>query len=171
VSCQAKSTPHATGTRAGVRFACWHAPIEALQSGTIVANPRHRRGAAVASSHCVSWRSSSPSPCWVRRDTAERRPRIRSCGQRSRTFRRGSVAARERSGNSECHGLLGARTSASGYSFGSSPSRCRPSEAIAFPKVSAAHRSDSGPRSLAKRGWLFSPDSLPANFSHKIIRP
>jgi hypothetical protein len=36
--------------------------------------------------------------------------------------------------------------------------------------VSEAHRSGSAPRSLARRGWLFSPDSLPANFSHKIIR-
>jgi hypothetical protein len=36
--------------------------------------------------------------------------------------------------------------------------------------VCAAHHSDSAPGSLVKRGWLFSPDSLPANFSHKIIR-
>ena len=55
----------ATGTHAGVRFACWHAPIEALQSGTIGANPRRRRGARVASSRCVGWRSSNPSPCWL----------------------------------------------------------------------------------------------------------
>jgi hypothetical protein len=40
-----------------------------------------------------------------------------------------------------------------GYSSGSFPSRCHPSEAIAFPRVSEAHRSDSGPRSLARLGW------------------
>ncbi len=30
---------------------------------------------------------------------------------------------------------------------------CRPNEAIAFPKVYAAHRSDSVPRSRARRDW------------------
>ncbi len=136
-----------------------------------MANPRRRRGEGVASSRCVGWRSSSPSLCWLRRGTEVRRLHIRSCHRRSRRLHQESVAALERLGNCESHDLRGARPWALGYSFGSSPSRCHPSEAIAFPKVSAAHRSDSGPRSLAKRGWLFSPDSLPANFSHKIIRP
>jgi hypothetical protein len=99
VSCQATRIPHATGTRAGVRFACWHAPIEALQNGTIVANPRRRRGAGGASSRCVGWHSSIRSLCWLRLGIAVRRPRIRSWLQGSRTLRRGSTAARERSGS------------------------------------------------------------------------
>jgi hypothetical protein len=115
-------------------------------------------------------RRSRPSPCWLRRDTAVQRPRIHSCPQRSRTLRQESDAARERSDNCESLGLRDARPSAPGYSSGSFPNRCRPIVARMFPMVCEAHRSDSGPRSLAKRGWLFSPDSLPANFSHKIIR-
>jgi len=165
VNCQAKSKPHAMGTLAAVLSV--YLPSS---NGTIVANPRHRRGAGVASSRCVGWRSSNPSPCWLRLGTAERRPRIRSCLRRSRRLRRGSVAAPERSGSYECHGLRGARPLAPGCSCGSFPNRCRPIVARMFPMVCEAHRSDSGPRSLAKRGWLFSPDSLPANFSHKIIR-
>jgi hypothetical protein len=113
--------------------------------------------------HFVGWRSSNPSPCWLRLGTGERRPRIRSCGQRSRTLRRGSVAARERSGNYESHGLRGARPSAPGYSSDSAPNRCRPSEATAFPKASEAHRSDSTPRSRPTWGAA----SRPSNASSK----
>jgi hypothetical protein len=40
-----------------------------------------------------------------------------------------------------------------GYSSGSSPSRCRPNVATTFPRVSEAHRSDSGPRSLVRPDW------------------
>jgi hypothetical protein len=54
----------------------------------------------------------------------------------------------------ECHGLRGARPSARGCSFGSSPNRCHPNVARAFQKVSEAHRNDSAPRSLARRGAL-----------------
>ena len=61
VSFQAKSKPRAVGTHAGVLFVCWLA-----SNGTIVANPRRPRGEAVASSRCVGWRSSTPSPCWQR---------------------------------------------------------------------------------------------------------
>ena len=63
MSCQANCKPRAGGTHAGVRFACWHAPIEALQSGTIVANPRRRRGAGVASFRCVGWRDLPTHRC------------------------------------------------------------------------------------------------------------
>ena len=55
-------------------------------------NPRRRRGEAVASSRCVGWRSSNPSPCWPRRGTAVRQPRIRFCHRRSRTLHRGWVS-------------------------------------------------------------------------------
>jgi len=101
----------------------------------------------------VVLRSSNPSLCWLRLDTAEPRPQTRSCPRRSRTLHLGSVAPRERSGSCESHGLRDARPSALECSSGSFPNRCRPSEAIAFPKVSAAHRSDLAPRSLARRGW------------------
>jgi hypothetical protein len=43
-------------------------------------------------------------------------------------------------GNYESHGLRGARPLAPGCSSGSIPSRCRPSEAIAFPKASDSFR-------------------------------
>ena len=131
VDYQAKNKPHATGTRVAVPSAGWLAPIEALQSGTIVANPRRRRGEAGASSRCVDLHSSSPSPCWRPHGTAERQPRIRFCPRRSRTLHRGSVAVRERLGSCECHGLRGARPFARGCSSDSSSNRCRPSEAIA----------------------------------------
>ena len=138
VSCQAKSKPRAMGTLAAVPSVCWPS-----SNGTIVANPRHRRGAGVASSRCVGWRSSGPSPCLLRRDTALRRPRIRSCRRRSRTPRLGSVAAREGSGSYECHGLRGARPLPPGYSSGSATSRCRPSipEACYLGKANNPHAS------------------------------
>ena len=93
-SCQAKSKPRAVGTRVGTLFAGWPA-----SNGTIVANPKRPRGVAVASSRCAGWRSSNPSPCWLRLGTGEPRPHIRSCLRRSRRLRRGSVAAQERSGS------------------------------------------------------------------------
>jgi len=96
--------PRAAGTRVGVLSAGWPASNE-----TIVANPRHRRGEGVASSRSVGWRSSNPSPCWLQRGTGEPRPHSRSCPQRSRRLRRGSVAAQERSDKCESHGLRGAR--------------------------------------------------------------
>ena len=148
VSYQATSKPHAAGTRAAVLFAGWPA-----SSGTIGANPRRRRGARVVSFHFVGWRSSNPSPCWPPLGTVELRPHMRSCPQRSRTLRQGSVAARGRSGNYESHGLRGARPLAPGCSSGSFPNRCRPSEAIVFPMVCAAHCIDLSPRSLARPGW------------------
>jgi hypothetical protein len=64
VSCQAKSKPHAMGTPAVVLSVCWPS-----SSGTIVANPRLRRVAAIASFRCVGWHSSIPSPCWLPLDT------------------------------------------------------------------------------------------------------
>jgi hypothetical protein len=79
-----------------------------------VANPRRRRGAGGASSRCVGWRSSNPSPCWLRHGTVEPRPHNRSCLRRSRTLHRGSVAAQERSDNCESRGLRGARPLARG---------------------------------------------------------
>jgi hypothetical protein len=42
---------------------------------------------------------------------------------------------------------------APGYSSGSVPSRCRPSEATTFQRVFEAHHSDSAPRSLARPDW------------------
>ncbi len=114
--------PHRVGTVPGF----------SPQSGTIVANPRLRRGAAGTSSRSVGSRSSNPSPYWLRLDTGERRPRIRFCPRRSRTLRRGSIAARERSGSCECHDLRDARLLAQGCSCGSSPNRCLPSVATAF---------------------------------------
>ena len=93
VNCQARSRRGEAGTRAGVPFVCWLAPLEALQYGTIVANPRRRRGAAVVSFRCVDSSSSNPSRCWLPLDTAEPRPHTRSYHRRSRTLRRGSVAA------------------------------------------------------------------------------
>ncbi len=77
VSCQAKSKPRAAGTHAGVPFAYWLA-----SNGTIVANPKRRRGGAVASFRCVGSSSSSPSLYWLPLDTAEPRPRIRSRARR-----------------------------------------------------------------------------------------
>jgi len=93
------------------------------QSGTIVASPRLRHVARVASFRCVGSSSSSPSPCWRQLDTAARQPRIRSYRRRSRTLRRGSVEAQGRSGNCECHGLRGARPLAQECSFDSFPNR------------------------------------------------
>jgi|GEM_PF-2435712 hypothetical protein len=84
--------PHATGTRIDVPSAGGLAPIEALQSGKIVANPRGRRGARVESARCVGLHSSNPSLCSLRLDTEGRRPPIRSCRQRFRTLRRGWVS-------------------------------------------------------------------------------
>ena len=153
VSCQARNRPRAVGTRVAVLFVCWLAPLEATLYGTIVADPRRRRGAAVASSRCVGWRSFTPSPCWLPHGTAVRQPHIRSCPRRSRRLRRGSVADPEKSGSYESHGLRGARPLVPGCSSGSTSNRCRPSGAIVFPRVCAAHRSDLVPRSLARRGW------------------
>ena len=76
-SCQATRTPRVAETLVGTRSADWLAPIEALQGGTIVANPRPRRGAGGESSRCVGWRSPNPSPCWLRRGTALCRPSTR----------------------------------------------------------------------------------------------
>jgi len=114
-----------------------------------MANPRHRRGARVASFRCVGSSSSSPSPCWLLHGTVEPRPHIRSCRRRSRRLHRGSVAARERSGSYECHGLRGARPLAPGFSFCSFPNRCLPNVARAFLKEFEALRSESGLKSLA----------------------
>ena len=50
-------------------------------------NPRRRRLAGVASTHCVGWHSSNPSPCWPRRGTAVWRPRIRFCRHRAGNHR------------------------------------------------------------------------------------
>ena len=75
-----------------LRYAGWLAPLEALQSGTIAANPKRRRVAGVASFRCVGSSSSNPSLCWLPLDTAEPRTRTRSCRRRSRRLRRGSVA-------------------------------------------------------------------------------
>ena len=127
VSCQAKSRPRATGTRVAVPFVGWLA-----SSGTIVANPRLRRGAAGASSRCVGSSSSNPSPCWRPLGIVEPRPQTRSCRRISRRLRRGSIAAREKSGNCECHDLRDARPLALEYSFGSFPNRCLPIVAITF---------------------------------------
>ena len=68
-SCQAKSKPHATGILAGARSAGWPASNE-----TIVANPRRRRGARVASSRSVDWHSSNPLSCWLPDGAEEPRP-------------------------------------------------------------------------------------------------
>ena len=130
VNCQTKSRRHAVGTRVGALFACWPA-----SNGTIVANPRRRRGARVVSFHFVGWRSSTPSPCWLRRGTGEPRPHSRSCLQRSRTLRPRSVAAQERLGNYESRDLRGDRPSAPGYSFDSFPNRCLPLVAIASQRI------------------------------------
>ena len=127
VRCQAKSRRHAAGTRVTVPFVGWLA-----SSGTIVANPRLRRGAAGASSRCVGSSSSNPSPCWRPLGIVEPRPQTRSCRRISRRLRRGSIAAREKSGNCECHDLRDARPLALEYSFGSFPNRCLPIVAITF---------------------------------------
>jgi len=71
--------------------------------------------------------------CWLPLGIAVRRPQTRFCRQRSQKLRQRSVAARERSGSYECHDLRGARPLALECSSGSSPSRCRPIAAIAFP--------------------------------------
>jgi hypothetical protein len=104
VSYQATSKPHAAGTHVAIRSAGWPA-----SNGTVVANPRRRRGAEVASSRCVGWHSSNPWLCWPPLGTAVQRPHIRSCRRRSRRPRRGSVAVQERSDNCESHDLRGAR--------------------------------------------------------------
>ena len=88
VSCQATNKPRATGTPVVVPFVCYPA-----SNGTIVANPRRRRDATVASSRCVGWHSSNPSPCWLPLGTAVQRPRIHSCRRRSQKLRRGWVEA------------------------------------------------------------------------------
>ncbi len=81
-----------SGTRVGVLFSCWLAPLEATLYGTIVTNPRRRRNAGGASFRSVGWRSSNPSLCWLRLGTAVQRPHVRSCHRRPRTLCRGSVA-------------------------------------------------------------------------------
>ena len=48
VNCRAKSRRRATGTPVAVPFAGWLAPLEALQSGTIVANEGDFRARAPA---------------------------------------------------------------------------------------------------------------------------
>jgi hypothetical protein len=83
VRCQAKNKPHATGTRVGVLFAGWPAPLEALLFGAIVASPKRRRFARVGSFRSVGSNSSNPSLCWLPLDIVEPRPRIRSCHRRS----------------------------------------------------------------------------------------
>ena len=112
------------------------------QSGTIVANPKRRRGARVASFRSVGSSSSNPSPCWLRLDTGEPRPHTRSCRRRSRTLRCVSVAAQEKSGSYERHGLRDARPSALECSFGSFPNRCRPTAATAFQRACEPFRED-----------------------------
>ncbi len=67
---------------------CGHTRFKAAQKLGLD-NPRRRRGEAVASSRCVGWRSSNPSPCWLRRVTGEPRPHSRSCRRRSRRLRQG----------------------------------------------------------------------------------
>ena len=129
-NCQAKSRRRAAETHAAVLFADLRA-----SNGTIVANPRRRRGAAVASFRCVGSSSSNPSPYWLLLDIVEPRPRIRSCRRISRTLRRGSVVAPGRLGSYECHDLRDARLSALECSSDSFPNRCLPNAAIAFPKA------------------------------------
>jgi hypothetical protein len=73
---------------------------------------------------------------------------------RSRRLHRGSVAARERSGNYESRDLRDARPLAPGYSFGSFPIQCPPSAATAFTRVSAVLRSDSAQDHLPNRVGL-----------------
>ena len=131
VSCQAKSKPHATGTHAGARFVCWPASNE-----TIVANLKRRRGAAVASSRCVGWRSSNPFgdfseitaiASWISpKSTTADLGEIRNIPRRSRMRHQESNDAREKSGSYESLGLRGARPLVPGYSSGSVPSRWRP---------------------------------------------
>ena len=89
-SCQARSRPRAAGTRVVVPFACWHAPLVALQCGTIVANPRRRRVARVASFRCVGSSSSSPSPCW--RQLGTREPRESECRRKPPRLKFSSVS-------------------------------------------------------------------------------
>ena len=55
------SQPHRVGTLPGF----------SPQNGTIVANPKCWRGAAVASSRCVGSSSSNPSPCWLQLCTGD----------------------------------------------------------------------------------------------------
>ena len=62
-SCQATRTSRVAETLVGARSAGWPAPIQALQNGTIVANPRRRRGAGVASFRCVGWRDLPTHRC------------------------------------------------------------------------------------------------------------
>ena len=148
VSCQAKSKPRAEGTHVAIPSAYW-----LTSSGTTVTNRRRRRGGAVVSFRCVSSSSSNPSPCWLPLDTVEPRPLTRFSRRRSRRLRPGSAAAQERSGNYECHDLRDVRPSALEYSSDSFPNRCPPNVAILFPRAFEAHRSDSDPGSLARRGW------------------
>ena len=101
----------------------------------------------------VGSNSSNPSPYWPPLDTAEPRPRIRSCGQRSRRLRLGSVEARGRSGSCECHGLRDARLLALECSFDSSPNRCLTSVAITFPRAFEAHHSGWPPPVSKPRLW------------------
>ena len=60
---------HAMETPVAVPLVCLSA-----SNGTIVANPRHRRGARIASSRCVGWRSSNPSLCLRQRGSVVPRP-------------------------------------------------------------------------------------------------
>ena len=117
-----------------------------------MANPRPQRVATVASFRSVGSSSSNPSPCWRPHDTAEPQLHIRSCRRRSRRLRRGSVAARGRSGNCKCYAPRDARPSALGCSSDSIPNRCLPIVAIAFLKEFEALRSESGLKSLAGAG-------------------
>ncbi len=101
----------------------------------------------------VGWRSSNPSPCWLRRGTEVRRPRIRSCLRRSRRLRRGSDAVRERSGSCESHGLRHARLSALGCSCDSFPNRCPPNAVTAFRRAFEALLRESQPPVSIPRLW------------------
>ena len=123
VSCQATSKPRAKGTHVAVPFVCWPA-----SNGTIVANPRRRRGARGGSFRCVDSSSSSPSPCWLPLDIVEPRPHTRSYRRISRTLRRGSVEAQGRSGSYECHGLRDARPLDRKRSSGLFPERLPPQQ-------------------------------------------
>ena len=85
-SCRARSRPRVAGTPFGVLFAGWPAPVGVFQNGTIVANPRRRRVAVVASFRCVDSSSSNPSLYSLQFDTAEPRPRTRSRARRLESF-------------------------------------------------------------------------------------
>jgi len=139
VSCQARSKLRAAGTHVAVPFAGWPA-----SSGTIVASPRRRVQSSRHTPLCrqpgidvqLIKSSERHMECayyvMLRLDTGQRRPHIRSYRRISRTLRRGSVAARGRSGSYECPGLRDARPLARGCSSDSFPNRYPPSVARAF---------------------------------------